>query len=384
MRVLVVTKDFPAPDQPEGGIVVLRQTLALAQLGYDCRVVRVVPYAPGVTAKWRAYRAVPDRYAIEGIPVETIRAIFPPRMVGMEYLPLQVSGPLQRIVREFAPDLMQAHYVIPCGQLAVGHRVPAIVTAHGSDTYDWAWRRPGLRRAAIHALRNARTVIAVSEFIRQKARALFERDVRVVYNGADEGTFFPCDRTQARGELGIDNARFVIAFAGRPTREKGAFDLVDAAARMRVERPLILIAGAPATELGTYVRQRGVDARQVGMLDHARLARIIAASNVFALPSYREGLPLSVCEAMLCARAIVATPVGGIPEIVAEGEAGFLVPPGDVDRLSERLELLSSNAELTARMGDAAYRFAREHLTWRVNAQSYDRLYRAALGIAAA
>lgn len=385
MRVLVIAKDFPAPGQPEGGIVVIRQVQALAELGHEIRVARVVPYAPNWTTKWRAYRAIPDTYTIEDITVETVRAFFPPRMLGMEYLPLQVGGALRRLADRFAPDVIHAHCLIPSGQLAVGLNRPAVITAHGSDAYDWAWRRNGLRRAAVEGITRAGAVVAVSEFIRHQVCALYERNVAVVYNGADERTFSPSDRAAARRELGITGDRFTIAFAGRPPRNKGAFDLIEAVARLRDLHPLVLMAGPndSDTELAAAIAQSSVEARVCGMLTHPELARVLAASDVFCLPSYREGLPLVVCEAMLSARPVVATPVGGIPEIVSDGVHGHLVPASDVTQLAQRLRNIAENPEHAAQMGENAFAFARAHLTWRANARAYEELYRRVCTIAA-
>ncbi len=317
MRVLVVSKDFPAPGQPEDGIAVLRQARALAVMGHDIMVVRVVPHAPPVTRTWRRYHAVPDRYSIEGIPVRILRAFFPPRMIAMEYLPFQIDGPLGRLVRDFAPDLIHGHCLIPSGQLAVRFGVPSLITAHGSDAYDWAWRRPGLQRAATEGVVRADAVVAVSDFIRQRVRALAEREVHVIYNGADEQVFKPSNRLQARERLQLPPDRFVIALAGGPPTIKGAFDLVEAAARLHDLRPIVAFAGPEPTDpaLLKAVSEVRIDARFCGMLEHTELAQLFAAADVFCLPSYREGLPLVICEAMLSARPIVATPVGGIPII---------------------------------------------------------------------
>jgi glycosyltransferase involved in cell wall biosynthesis len=381
VRILVIAKDFPFPGQPVGGIVVLRQARALAELGHTIKVVRVVPRAPALTEKWRQYRAVPQRYEVEGIPVETIRAFFPPRMLAMEYLPLQVDRAIGRIVAAFRPDIVHAHCLIPSGQLAVRHGVPAVITAHGSDAYDWPWRRTGLLQAAKEGVRRADLVVAVSDFIRSTIRKLVPRDVRVVFNGADESVFAPRDASDARRELGIPADRFVIAFAGRPPEPKGAFDLLKAAALLADLRPLVLLAGPGDEEraLSRFARELGIEARLCGLVSHECLAVLIAAADVFCLPSYREGLPLAVCEAMLSGRPVVATPVGGIPEIVSDGESGFLVRPGDSDALAARLRTIAGDGALASRMGAAARDFALTHLTWKANALSYDRLYREAI-----
>ena len=378
MRVLVIAENFPAPGQPGGGIVVMRQVQALSRLGHDILVVRVVPFAPPLTSKWRAYGDVPERYVVEGIDVRTIRALFAPRMVGMEFLPLQVGGALRKLVREFSAEVVHAHCVIPSGQLAASQDRPTVLTAHGSDAYDWAWRRAGLRQAAAYGIAQADAVVAVSDFIRENVRALFNRDVSVVYNGADETVFAPASRSVARDQLQISDDRFVIAFAGRPPRNKGAFVLIDAASNLSEFRPLLLLAGPTQSDkdLLRVLSSNRVDYRLCGMLGHEELARVICASDVFCLPSYREGLPLAVCEAMLSGRPIVATTVGGIPEIVRDGVEGYLVPSGDARLLANRLRMIAEDPGGSRQMGKRAHDFAAKHLTWRSNAESYDRIYR--------
>ncbi|HKE36104.1 MAG TPA: glycosyltransferase [Candidatus Baltobacteraceae bacterium] len=377
MRLLVISKDFPAPGQPEDGIAVLRQARALQRLGHEILVVRVVPYAPPVTHKWRRYAALPARYAIEGIPVRIVRAFFPPRMLAMEHLPLQVDRAIRRIVDEFRPDVIHAHCLIPSGQLAVRFGVPSVITAHGSDAYDWPWRRPGLQRAAAEGVARATAVVAVSDFIGGYVRKLAQRDVSVVFNGADDAVFKPADSGHARAALGLPTDRFVIVLAGGPPQIKGAFDLVDAVARLHDIAPILVYAGPEPTDpaLVRAAADARIDARFVGMLDHPALAALLAASDVFCLPSYREGLPLVLCEAMLCARPIVATPVGGIPEILIDGERGYLVPPGNPAALAERLRRVANDARTAQRTALAAYEFARSHLTWEANAKRYSRLY---------
>ncbi len=382
MRILVVTKDFPAPGLPEDGIVTLRHARALADLGHEVLVTRVVPLAPPVTHKWRGYQSIPAAYSVEGIAVRTLRAFFPPRMIAMEYLPLQVGNALRRLVRAFAADLVHAQCLLPSGQLAADLGVPSIVTAHGSDAYDWAWRRPGLTRAARYGVERATAVVAVSKFIRDRVRALVHRQIDVIYNGADENVFFPSDREQARSELDIARERFVVLFAGGPPKIKGAFDLIAAAALMHDVKPLLLFAGPQefATQLLQASSDARVDARFCGMLDHATLARAMAACDVFSLPSYSEGLPLVLCEAMLAGKPVVATPVGGIPEIVSEGANGYLVPPGDPPTLADALERIANEPMEAERLGRAARAFALQRLTWASNARSYDRLYAAVSG----
>jgi teichuronic acid biosynthesis glycosyltransferase TuaC len=386
VRLLIVAKDFPSPSNPYAGIFVLRQAQALAEMGHEPLVVRIVPFAPPIGDKWRAYRSIPASDLVEGIPVQTIRAFFLPRMLAFEFLPQQVGRALAQIAARFAPDIVHAHFLIPSGQVAVRLPFPTVVTAHGSDAYDWAHRRPGLHRAAAEAIRYANKVVAVSDFVRERVASLSSGrdDVTVIYNGADDRVFKPADRFEARRRLGLPADRFVIAFAGRPTHAKGVYDLIEAVARLRHIRPTVLIAGpSPAPDLRATIQRLHVDVVELGLLSHEDLARAIAASDVFCLPSYNEGLPASICEAMVSGRPVIATPVGGIPEIVKDGETGYIVPVGDPRALARRLHDLAEDPAIGEQFGANALAFGRTRLTWRVNALRHESLYRQVLATSA-
>lgn len=376
MRILVVASVFPTTQQPDAGIFVLKQTRALADRGYELLVLRVVPSAPPLNERWRRYREVPDSDVIDGIRVRTLRAVFPPRMFALEYLDLQVNRQIAKVISDFRPALLQAHFLLPAGQLAVRQRIPAVVTAHGSDAYEWPWQRSGLRRAATEAVRKAEAVVAVSSFIGRYVEKLVPRDYRVIFNGADEKVFAPADRGAARAALGIASDRFVVAFAGRLSVEKGVIDLLRAAESLVAMKPLLLLAGEEQKSIAQARASLHVEARTFGTVSHGRLSQIFAAANIFVLPSYGEGLPVALCEALLSGRPVIATTVGGIPEIVQEGVSGYLLAPGDIRGLANRLARAAQNPEQSYRMGRAAHEFARRHLTWSANAASYDELYR--------
>jgi glycosyltransferase involved in cell wall biosynthesis len=147
---------------------------------------------------------------------------------------------------------------------------------------------------------------------------------------------------------------------GRMNHGKGSYDLLQAVAALRPRATVELRLGGDgeAEQVRARARALGIDA-QVHLLGWVRAdakARELAAASVFVLPSYNEGLPMSVLEAMAAGLPIVSTPVGGIPEAVSDGVEGYLVAPGDVDTLAERLALLASDPALARRMGAAARR----------------------------
>jgi glycosyltransferase involved in cell wall biosynthesis len=381
MRVLVVPRDFPSADEPQAGIFVLRQIQALQALGHTVSVLRFVPKAPPFSPKWRAYRRVPERYSLEGVAVHTLRVLVPPQMLGLGLVRAQVAQALRSEIQTFGADLVHVHCVLPTAALARDADAPMILTAHGSDAYVEPWRRSDLREEARQALERAATVVAVSGFVERSVAALGRSDASVVFNGADERVFSPKTRALARRTLSIDPRRHVVAYAGNLLRAKGIYDLADALGDLSALRPLALVAGDGPERAGLQERlsSRGVDHRLLGRISQGELATLLGASDVFAFPSHAEGLPGAVCEAMLSGRAVVASEVGGIPEIVKDGESGLLVPKEDPIALAHAIGRVLGDDALRGELERNAHDFAQRHLTWRVNAAAYEALYRETL-----
>ncbi|HKU66468.1 MAG TPA: glycosyltransferase [Candidatus Baltobacteraceae bacterium] len=383
MRVLFFPKEFPSTQQPNNGIFILRRAQAVQGLGHDVRVLRIVPAAPPLGSKWNAYRSIPHDEVVGGIPVRTIRTLIPPRMIAMEYVPLLVRGALVREVARMRADLVHASFLLPCGHAAVRqHLVPAIVTAHGVDAYKWPNLRPGLRRASRYTVTHADGVTAVSGFIGERLRDLGAKNPRVIWNGGDERFFYPRVRSQCRAELNLPEDRRILAFAGNVLRAKGLFDLVEALARISPERrPLAVIAGrgSDEAELRSLAASRGVELRFTGLLDSERIGMLFGAADAVVLPSHAEGLPNVVCEAMLSERAVVASTVGGIPEIVRNERSGILVAAHAPEELSNAIERVVNDDAMRDALAAEARAFAREHLTWRVSALAYEAFYREVL-----
>jgi glycosyltransferase involved in cell wall biosynthesis len=361
------------------GIFILRRVQAIAALGHDVSVLVPVPYAPPVGAKWRTYNSIPEREIVGGIPVHAVRIITPPRFIAAEYMPLLMRPAIEREIDDFQPDIIHASYLVPCGQAVVRQRrVPTIVTSHGYDAYDLPHRRPGLRRACVEAVSKATRVTAVSGYLARCLQDLVPRNVDVIWNGADERFFFPRDRVECRAAFNLPRDRVIVAYAGFLLREKGLFELVDAISRIPAqERPLLVLAGdGPVRpELENAAARMRVDTRFLGALAHERIGLLFGASDVVTLPSYYEGLPNVVCEAMLSGRAVVASAVGGIPEIVQHERTGLIVPPRDAGALFESLSRCNADARLRDRLAMHAREFAAATLTWRRSAKRYEDLY---------
>jgi glycosyltransferase involved in cell wall biosynthesis len=242
-----------------------------------------------------------------------------------------------RVARATASDadVVHAHW-LPTAAVALAARRPVVLTVHGTDL-ELARRVP---RFAGALLRRVRVVLAVSESLAGEAIRLGARDVRVVPNGV-----------ALPPEVGEEAEPPEILFAGRLSREKGILDLVDAARGHR----LVVAGDGPL---------RGHVPGALGWLPHEELERLFERAAVVACPSHREGFGMTCAEAMAHGRAVVAGDVGGLRDLVVDGESGILVPSGDVGALREALDRLVGDAGLRRRLGAAARERVRGLLSW--------------------
>jgi len=237
-----------------------------------------------------------------------------------------------------------------------------------SDHQDWAGReypRRGrlMRRLARAIFERASAILVLGPRWKESYEALLRRPVPVILvkNCIDTGEYAYVERPAKR-----DRVRFVsIGILGK---RKGTFDLIEASARLRerFDGFSVVIAGNGEVERArARARERGLEKHVAcpGWLSGDAVKKALADADVFVLPSYREGMPLSIVQAMSVGLPIVSTNVDGIPAIVRDGENGFLLEPGDVGALAERMEILALDGELRLKMGRRSRRIAETELS---------------------
>jgi glycosyltransferase involved in cell wall biosynthesis len=250
-------------------------------------------------------------------------------------------------VRRFQPDMILSYVLYPDGYAAVhiGKKlgVPVVATAIGSDLN--RIRGAIARMLTQKVLREANSVVTVSRHLLATAIGMGAnpRTSRAVLNGCDLSVFRPIDRSSARSTLQLPRDAKIILYVGRLDLKKGLLELVDAVAQLRQDHPylcLYIIGDGPdRPPLIRRVKQNSAE-KYVTVLSSepsAQVAVWMAAADVVALPSYQEGCPNVVLEARSVGRPVVATRVGGIPEILV-GAGSELIPPHNVSALAEALE----------------------------------------------
>ncbi|GGM04802.1 glycogen synthase [Micromonospora yangpuensis] len=289
------------------------------------------------------------------------------------------------------------------------HGVPHVVTAHSLEPLrPWKAEQLGggyalsswVERTAYEA---ADAVIAVSAGMRRDVLAAYPAvdpdRVHVIHNGIDTVQYAPDHDTDVLTRLGVDPARPSVVYVGRITRQKGLPYLLRAARELPADTQLVLLAGAPDTpEIAAEVEALVAELRAgrtgvvwvAEMLPKPEVIQVLTHATVFVCPSIYEPMGIVNLEAMACETAVVATATGGIPEVVADGETGLLVPieqaddgsgtPLDPERfvadLAFAITTLLADPARTAALGKAGRSRAVEHFSWDAVAGRTLDLYR--------
>ena len=288
--------------------------------------------------------------------------------------------------------------------------IPTVVTAHSLEP-DRPWKVEqlggGYRVSSWierTAYAEADAVIAVSAAMIKNitdAYPFVERErIHVVKNGIDPEEFKPDPATDVIAGLGVDLTKPIVTFVGRITRQKGLIHLVRAARAFDPDTQVLLLAGAPDTpEIAAEFHEAfgALDATRSGvtwvqeMLPRAAVRQILTHSTLFACPSIYEPLGIVNLEAMACEIPVVASAVGGIPEVVVDGETGLLVPydparAGDAEYVAafestfaDRVNELTRDPERARAMGLAGRRRCIDEFSWEKIAQETVAVYEAAI-----
>ncbi|MEA2198184.1 MAG: hypothetical protein QOJ25_2235 [Solirubrobacteraceae bacterium] len=392
MKVAIVAEYYPRAEDPVLGIWAHRQAVAVRDLGAEVRVLvlyRPVPPLAAVRtldagALTRSVRQ-PPRASLDGIDVQYVRYLSPPRpwsygSWGLWAAPALALA-LRRLRREFAFELVHAHYAVPAGDAVrrVAPGVPLVVSVHGADVYATSAGAAGAR-AVRATLAHARLVLANSAGTARRCAEHGAGATRVVHLGAeipDEPVPPPRPAPQARPGRPEPpprppiRDRPTLVTVGHLIARKRHADVIAAVARLahsHTDLRYVVVGDGPERErLGTLARSLGVAERVEfrGQQPPEHAAACARAATLFVLPSVDEAFGVAYVEAM----------AGGVPAIGCRGEDGpeeiaaagggmVLVPRGDVAALAEQIDALLSDPDRRAELGREAGATVRRAFTW--------------------
>lgn len=353
MKILVVTTLYPNAATPHRAVFV-RQFCAKLKEYAEIRILAPVPYFPPLPwfKRWNAFRAVPQWEETENGAVEHPRYLVLPKvemLTGWLYL-LSVLPAVRRIRSEFPFDCLNVHWAYPDGfAMALAGRLlgcPVVLTAHGSDIYSYR-NRPLVNPLLRWAFGQVQAVVAVSEALKQAIGGIgATRRLAVIPCAAINPDIFAMrDQRQCRQRLGLADAESWIVFIGNLVPVKGCRFLVEAFAQLKAMRAgqtlrLAIVGDGPErAELESLADRLGIRPQVVfaGRRPHHEIPEWMNSADIFCLPSLSEGMPNVAVEAMACGRPVVASRVGGLPDLVPTPWAGLLVPAGDSEQLAGAL-----------------------------------------------
>jgi glycosyltransferase involved in cell wall biosynthesis len=335
MKIVVLTTSYPRHEGDPAGNFVADAVEQLRERAVDVEVVS--------PASFRHFGIAYGSGVVGNLRSAPWKAVLLPAFLGS----------FARAARRAAhdADLVHAHW-LPSGAVALTTRKPFVVQLWGTDV-ELARRAPWLAR---RVLERARLTICASNALADSARELGAKAVRVIPSAVElpERVGEPADPPE-------------VLFVGRLSPEKGILDLVQAADGI----PLTVAGDGP-------LRDRVPGA--LGFVQHTALPPLYERAAVVAVPSHREGFGVACAEAMAHARPVVASAVGGLLDLVVDGETGVLVPPRDVPALRGALERLLADPDLRRRLGEAGRARVQERFSWPAVTDATIAAYEDALG----
>jgi glycosyltransferase involved in cell wall biosynthesis len=353
LRVLIITKLFPNAAEPLLAPFNRQQFAALSR-HCDVKIWACLPWYPGarLLQRWspagRTTR-VPRQEVIEGMPVDHPRVFYVPKIGHAFAGAFYAASLLPRVLASRGQfDVILGAWAYPDGTASVvlGRllSVPVVVKVHGSDI-DVLSTKLGPRKNLRWLLPRADAVVAVSRPLANEVAALGVRPDRitVIRNGVNTELFRPRKITEAREALGHgEDRRKWLAFVGLMVKDKGIYELLAAFSRIAARRTdIALVFVGHGAELDASRAEAASLGDRVIFAGGRPLAEIplwMASAQAVVLPSHHEGTPNVLIEAMACGRRVVASGVGGIPDLITSKTLGELVPPRDVPALEVALE----------------------------------------------
>ncbi|MEC1648749.1 teichuronic acid biosynthesis protein TuaC [Bacillus halotolerans] len=347
MKVLWITSVYPSSQKPGEGVFHETQVQALHMQGVDVTVICPLPVNPAplrlLKKKYRQARTVPEYEERKGIPVYRPSYTALPGQLKWAQPHRRIAKSVLRTIEKhsLAPNLIHAHFAMPSGGTAavVAQRlkVPYVLTLHGSDVNIYPYYSKGAFRAFDTAVHAAAKVLAVSEALKVKTKEMTGAECSVLPIGVNLDNFQkPSASTlELREKLGLPKDKKLLTFVGRLVKGKGVAELAEAVMLLDDSYRAVFIGDGPEKQ---HIRQiAGEKAILTGQVANLEISEYLAASDLFVLPSYSEGMPTVVIEALALKVPVLCTAVGGVPSLFGKYEH-LLIKPRSASSITEAVK----------------------------------------------
>ncbi|HET8685133.1 MAG TPA: glycosyltransferase [Methanosarcina sp.] len=392
MKVLEACQEFPNRYYPQLGTFIKQSIDSIANQGVDVTVISPKPFVlPFSAFPYHNFYKLPRIEHTEKYDIHYPRYIYavPKKyfypLTGISYSSFVFEYSIKNIKPK--PDLIHAHFSYPDGygmrKLAKKWRVPLVISALGTIERKVAYEGSYTSRQIKEAMNFADKVLSVSEDLKLHIvnLGINEEKVHVVPNGVDTEKFKPAGKAHARNLLNLPQDKNIVLFVGALRKIKGVDYLIEAAKNFVNTNTNLFMVGrddglrknlekrAQELKIADYVRF-------TGPVNHEDIPLWISASDILVLPSLSEGRPNVILEALACEVPVVATDVGGIPELMVDGETGHLVPAKNPVELSRKINKLLEDKTRRENMGKLGRKsIIQRGLTWEAHAKKTVDIY---------
>lgn len=380
-RILAISRNYPHKDDPSCGTFAQLQLQGIAKAGIEVDLIIPVAYAPEFIARrLERYKLFRKRIPLqfEGINAEVHRYIKLPgswyhRWAGLaNYITLKEK--ILKKHRENPYDLIYAICIFPEGDIAVRLRnilgIPAVTLAIGSDVNIVPNISKTIFKHYRWILESTDSILACGEDLKRKISKLVpQKPIKAVYGLVNMETFRPVEqetKLKLRKELNLPVDNKIILFIGHIIKAKGIYELTEAFQLLTKHyKDLYLVMcgdGLEASQLRKLIESKDLTSkiRLAGIIPHRDIHKWMQAADIFVLPSYSEGVPNTMMEAMGCGLPVIVTNVGGIPAAVEGSKGIILIPPKSAEDIAIAINKILQDDSLREQMSREARKTALE------------------------
>ncbi|MCF7955132.1 MAG: glycosyltransferase family 4 protein [Phycisphaerae bacterium] len=379
MKLLIISNMYPTRRNPMSGVFISRQAEYLLNSGIECSFIVPCAFAPWPLyhlPKWGDYSPLNTLVGPDEFAARQIRYLRPPGMWFSRFEgKFMAAAVLSKAVKwhkekKFNAVLGVSMWPNVQATLAIGKKLnlPVASLAIGSDVMVYTRKMPVLWKHLGNMLSQIDLAMGVSNMIcaRMSETGKCKKEPICVYLGRDTELFKPAENKESiRQSLGISPGEIVGVFVGAMVATKGMNELVVASKKLLAEYPnfrLICVGDGHARSDFESLKDDNGSGRIIlpGRVVPNEVVKYLQAGDFMVFPSYSEGMPQSVLEAMNCGLPVVATKVGGIPEAVIDGQTGLLVDEKNSEQLIAAMDRMIVDAEFRTQAGQECLKYVRE------------------------
>ncbi len=392
MKILEVCQEFPNRYYPQLGTFIKQSIDSIAKQKVNVTVVSPKPIViPFSAFPYHNFSKLPQIEHTEKYDLHYPRYLYivPKKyfypLTGISYAYFISRYAIKNIKPK--PDLLHAHFSYPDGfgmiGLAKKWKVPFVISALGTLERKVAYEGSYTSRQIFEAMNCADKVLSVSEDLKNHIvnLGISEDKVSVVPNGVDIEKFKPAGKEYARNMLNLPQDKKIVLFVGALKKIKGVDYLIEAAKSFLDTNISLYMVGRDdgmKKSLEKRAHELKIDnhIKFTGPVNHEDIPLWLSASDILVLPSLSEGRPNVILEAFACEVPVVATNVGGVPELMINGETGYIVPAKNQMELSEKVNKLLVDRNIRIKMGKfGRMTIIQRGLTWETHAKKTIKIY---------